>query len=232
MATLPLFAVRLHGLCFPRGIGFWGQTMRALRSAAIAVVLFAALSSLTSIAARAATLQFDLTLTYLVPPDPILPAGNLTGTPQFFSDNGVIDHLVAIVSPTPPPILPLGQTYFVSFIPGDPCFGQSSCAISFSFGGLAQGFPAGAFQTGNVPSAAPTPPPILPIAFLQPGDPCSPGDPCHASGPIVAFDAPVVIGSWEVSIHSTPLPAALPLFATGLGALGLLGWRRKRKQAA
>ena len=30
----------------------------------------------------------------------------------------------------------------------------------------------------------------------------------------------------------TPLPGALPLFATGLGALGLLGWRRKRKQAA
>jgi hypothetical protein len=27
----------------------------------------------------------------------------------------------------------------------------------------------------------------------------------------------------------TPLPAALPLFATGLGTLGLLGWRRKRK---
>jgi len=31
---------------------------------------------------------------------------------------------------------------------------------------------------------------------------------------------------------SAPLPAALPLFATGLGALGLLGWRRKRKAAA
>jgi hypothetical protein len=30
----------------------------------------------------------------------------------------------------------------------------------------------------------------------------------------------------------TPLPAALPLFATGLGALGLIGWRRKRKAAA
>jgi hypothetical protein len=28
---------------------------------------------------------------------------------------------------------------------------------------------------------------------------------------------------------ATPLPAALPLFATGLGALGLLGWRTKRK---
>jgi hypothetical protein len=29
-----------------------------------------------------------------------------------------------------------------------------------------------------------------------------------------------------------PLPAALPLFATGLGVLGLLGWRRKRKAIA
>ena len=30
------------------------------------------------------------------------------------------------------------------------------------------------------------------------------------------------------SAHVVPLPAALPLFATGLGALGLLGWRRKK----
>lgn len=30
----------------------------------------------------------------------------------------------------------------------------------------------------------------------------------------------------------TPLPAALPLFATGLGGLGLLGWRRKKKTSA
>ena len=35
----------------------------------------------------------------------------------------------------------------------------------------------------------------------------------------------------NVSTSTTPLPAALPLFATGLGALGLLGWRRKRKTA-
>jgi hypothetical protein len=36
----------------------------------------------------------------------------------------------------------------------------------------------------------------------------------------------------SLAISSTPLPAALPLFATGLGALGLLGWRRKRKTQA
>lgn len=36
----------------------------------------------------------------------------------------------------------------------------------------------------------------------------------------------------DFDITVTPLPAALPLFATGLGAMGLFGWRRKRKNAA
>ena len=43
-------------------------------------------------------------------------------------------------------------------------------------------------------------------------------------------------GLWTVQNVSptgeTPLPAALPLFASGLGAMGLLGWRRKRKKTS
>jgi hypothetical protein len=40
-------------------------------------------------------------------------------------------------------------------------------------------------------------------------------------------------GSVTFDVVSTvPLPGALPLFAAGLGALGLLGWRRKKKLAA
>lgn len=39
-------------------------------------------------------------------------------------------------------------------------------------------------------------------------------------------------GNWPTGQFSTPIPAALPLFATGFGALGLLGWRKKRKNAA
>jgi hypothetical protein len=40
-----------------------------------------------------------------------------------------------------------------------------------------------------------------------------------------------VVGS-AATPAGAPLPAALPLFATGLGAFGLLGWRRKKKSAA
>jgi hypothetical protein len=39
-------------------------------------------------------------------------------------------------------------------------------------------------------------------------------------------------GTFDVTVNATlgqPLPAALPLFATGLGVMGLFGWRRKRK---
>jgi hypothetical protein len=36
----------------------------------------------------------------------------------------------------------------------------------------------------------------------------------------------------DIQAPAAPLPASLPLFATGLGALGLLGWRRKRQARA
>jgi hypothetical protein len=39
-------------------------------------------------------------------------------------------------------------------------------------------------------------------------------------------------GDATIATSVTPLPPALPLFATGFGALGLLGWRRKRKAQA
>jgi len=40
----------------------------------------------------------------------------------------------------------------------------------------------------------------------------------------------LVVFVGQVHNDCTPLPAALPLFAIGLGAMGLFGWRRKRKR--
>jgi hypothetical protein len=50
-----------------------------------------------------------------------------------------------------------------------------------------------------------------------------------ASSHIFALETSAPFG---IEVTATPLPAALPLFATGLGGLGLFGWRRKRKVQA
>jgi hypothetical protein len=99
-------------------------------------------------------------------------------------------------------------------------------------GGLASTFAAQAFAQGaTFPSTLPTPPQVVPLP-LNITDPSTPLPPQIFSGDIVAFDDPVMVGDWSVTAGSpTPVPAALPLFATGLGAMGLLGWRRKRKAA-
>jgi hypothetical protein len=58
------------------------------------------------------------------------------------------------------------------------------------------------------------------------------------TGPLVFADTidPLFANNWTVSLVSpvaaTPLPAALPLFGTGLGFMGLVGWSRKRRSEA
>ena len=57
---------------------------------------------------------------------------------------------------------------------------------------------------------------------------------CNAAGVCdeVEIGLPFGVQLADAGQVVTPLPAALPLFATGLGGLGLLGWRRKRKAQA
>jgi hypothetical protein len=50
-----------------------------------------------------------------------------------------------------------------------------------------------------------------------------------ASDPFIVLSN---VATVHIEVGATPLPAALPLFATGLGAMGLIGWRRKRKAQA
>ena len=52
----------------------------------------------------------------------------------------------------------------------------------------------------------------------------------HVTGPATFLDGQFITAPSSVS--TVPLPTALPLFASGLVGLGLLGWRRKRKAAS
>ncbi len=54
----------------------------------------------------------------------------------------------------------------------------------------------------------------------------------HTSGSNFIYLTPETLTVSLTAPGATPLPAALPLFASGLGGLGLLGWRRKRKAQA
>ncbi len=46
-----------------------------------------------------------------------------------------------------------------------------------------------------------------------------------------SLEEPLAACAGSLCSATTPLPAALPLLGTGLGRLGLLGWRRKREAA-
>jgi hypothetical protein len=83
--------------------------------------------------------------------------------------------------------------------------------------------------------------PTLADGFHEDGNPIFTGAMFGCGDGILFCDASPAIrtNQWALDIlnvasadevgAATPLPAALPLFATGLGALGLLGWRRIRK---
>jgi hypothetical protein len=61
------------------------------------------------------------------------------------------------------------------------------------------------------------------------------GTPAPVSSALLsAISLPTTItGSLTLSaVATTPIPAALPLFASALGGLGFLGWRRKKAMAA
>jgi outer membrane lipase/esterase len=42
----------------------------------------------------------------------------------------------------------------------------------------------------------------------------------------------LILANYEIGLVETPVPAAFPLFATGLGIMGFLSWRRKGRAAA
>ena len=180
--------------------------------------------------ARAVPIEIDLTISFNPQPPPIIPTGaTYTGIAQFSFSN--------LLAPGPPPIdigsVAVGGTFFTAFSPAPPPIDQAVAfgELFFSFGGSVLMpapppiFPMAAFLDGaDLSNATPTPPPILPIGSLGLG-PAPP--PIHASGNIVAFDAPEVVGTFDITVRAVPEPATLTLLLGPLGLLLLLaGWRR------
>ena len=211
------------------------MTLRALRNFGFALSVVAAVTA-SPPPARAVPLQIDLTINFEPPGSPDIT--DLTGTAQFwwlipnFDQPFKLGNAINIGALSSSP----GKNSFsTSFIPTDPCFGLNSCQLGFSFGGTAGGFPAYAFMLGKNEQPPGPPDSSLALNFFEPPGPVNypPGPPTIFGGQIFANDAWVQVGDWQVTVEAaTPLPGALAMFSGGLGVIGLLGWRRKRKAAA
>jgi hypothetical protein len=187
--------------------------MKRCTFGALGFVLGVAMAFVASVPqARAATYQIDLSISY----DKAVPnaaAGLLNGQAQFFEGNSSLSGGLTDIAG-----ISLGQKFSWSFTPSDPCFGQNSCStIGFRFAGFTQGFGTDAFGANDIiPGTQPAFPPLIALANLIPVDPCfGGGTVCHVTGPIYAFDAPVNVGTWDVTVTATPLPGAFAMFSGG-----------------
>ena len=198
---------------------------------ALAILVAAYLPQAQAITVNPTLVEYDLTITFTPPPN-----SSISGPPIFTDLTGAASFSVPFQFGETTINLVIGG-FDIALIPGEPIFTgrfippNPISPVSFSFGGTSGRFPAFAFpgliDLGTL--VALSGPPILPLPIFDIA-----GPPIRVSGLIVGFDAPEAVGTWAITeqLAQTPLPAALPLFATGLGALGLLGWRRKRKASA
>lgn len=178
----------------------------------------------------------DLTITYNSSqplPPPILPGDKLSGIALFFNqtfapDQTPINQIEAVDSITP---LAFGHSVNAHLTPTDPCFATTACTFNFTFGGNTGNFPTLAFGPNDIvptDGSIPLPPPIRIdlSSLLQPSPP-----PIKMSGPLIAFDAPVPVGQWDLDIGVASVPgpavgAGLPGLLAGFGAM--LAWYRRR----
>jgi hypothetical protein len=195
--------------------------MRTSRLIAIAALSLFGLSS----QAQAVTLNFNFSITN----DPLWGnvSGTVTGEVFGLVDNATSSATSVQIFTWPAGLIPLAnQSSYTA--PIDATTWASQAQNSFTV--VAGAITSGGFHADNSTAVS-----SLDRLYLNGNGPC-------VSGPTCSF---LSLGSndtqyvWATSnaftlfTPATPsavsLPAALPLFATGLGALGLLGWRRKRK---
>jgi len=211
--------------------------MRVVGSvSAVLVVLAAAIANPPP--ARAA-IQIDLTIDFIpgepvfpgaVPGNPVVPQ-QLTGV-AFFTvpvSGGLTDVTNFLVGGFDSIALTaLNPTFTGRFIPSDPTI-PGNPVFQFSFSGLTDGFTTFAFANGVLPVLANNGPPIIPLDIFS-----ITGPPIFQSGQIVAFDDPVVVGNWNVTISTVadvPEPSTWAMLILGFAGVGFMAYRRKSNRA-
>ena len=200
--------------------------LHMLAALAVGMTLLAGSVRAATVVGRPIAVSFHITYfapDTFIPGNPVIPANfqgsQLSGQVSFSADS---------LSPLPPNIdighLSTGQSFSTRSISTDPGL------LFFSFGGKAAGFTAYAYPQGS-----PTPPEITPlppeikIGALDFSVPTPPQ--IRASGHIVAFDDPEVVGTWDITLSAVPEPASWATMLVGFLGLGAVLRSTRRRQS-
>jgi hypothetical protein len=193
--------------------GTFGEgKVKPLSTATLIVAIAAVFTTQASNVAHASTVTYDLTLTD-------------TGNPTY-SGTGTL-----IISGAP------ASSGTDSFCGSNACGGGTVDSLTFTIDGFHFSSADSGASSGGALQANFTNGVLTSLGF---GDTVGGNDQLqipYSGGLTYSFNqynGPSVFTTGTITdslAAATPLPAALPLFAAGLGALGLFGWRGKRKAA-
>ena len=209
-AALPLFATALAML----GLLGWRRKRKAAGLSAVKKLLVAVTTCAAILvsAAPVYAVSFDFSFTNQPPLGGV--NGTVTGRIDGLADSGASAATAVFITSSPAGL-------FYPLTASDNILSQPSVSIGSNSFTVANGVLTAETFQAQFPIANSVPQEFFSLLLNS----AIPQFNANRFGPTTNF----LVLSTSATFSQVPLPAALPLFATGLGALGVLSWRRKRK---